>query len=77
MIDTEVLDAMSKEDWLQWKRNQVTKRVMLYAHMAVQEAKEELCRQAGNNPSRDVYLRGFIDGLTAWLEIEPEEDFND
>jgi hypothetical protein len=73
----EKLEPITKDDWVQWKHNPVTKRVVAFAKMAKVEKMEELVRTAGINPQNDFYIRGFIAGLDAWLDIDIVEDTDD
>ena len=71
---TEILEPITKDDWVMWKHNPVTKRVLYFAQIAKEEAKEELLRNAGINPQRDVYLRGFANGLEAFIDVDIQEE---
>jgi DNA-binding SARP family transcriptional activator len=69
---------ITKEAFNQWKSDVVTKLFYSACEERVEEAKEILANQAGMDPIRDSFYRGFI---YAYREMQSfdigEEDINE
>lgn len=48
------------DDFLSWKNEPVTKAYLEAIKLRIEEATEELVANAGEDSSRDSFLRGFI-----------------
>lgn len=73
----ETLEPISREDWIEWKRNPVTKRFMLMGYQAVNELILTTAKLAGLDNTKDNYRRGIIEGMLAVLEAKPEGEEDD
>ena len=51
---------VSKEEFLDWKQQDVTKAFFEAANVRVEEAKEVLSYEAGKDSDTDTFWRGFI-----------------
>lgn len=61
--------SISKEDYLEWKANKVTKVVLRAITKLIEEGKEELSQVAGENPASDNRRVGKLDGLRTFTDI--------
>lgn len=75
MIET--LEAISVEDWIDWKANPITKRYTLMLCEEIDALKDKLSWTAGHNPINDAHTRGIIDGLRLAIDAKPEETPSD
>lgn len=60
---------MTKEDFIDWKNNPVTKRVFLEIEDMISEGKDEIALSAGINPLLDRERVGKLNGLLMLLGI--------
>ena len=75
MIET--LEPITKDDWVEWKRNAITKRFLLFVGTLREDKKEELVRMAGLDPHMDNFYRGYCQALESVLQVDLEEVAND
>lgn len=52
--------SISKEDYAAWRADPTTKAFFLACEERVEDAKEVLANQAGEDGSRDSFFRGLI-----------------
>lgn len=64
---------VSKEDFLEWRNNRVTKAVFETIEQRIQDAREILGNTAGDDPVADRYLVGMIRGFSEIKEITYED----
>lgn len=64
---------ISKEEWIDWKANPVTKAFLLACVDRIEEAKEVLSYKAGQDLIEDNYFRGFIQAYREMLEFKIED----
>ncbi len=69
----------TKDDFMQWRSEAVTKRVMLMIAKKIEEGKEELSHRAGDNPITDREMVGKLNGLrdvlgVSYYELEDDTD---
>lgn len=64
---------ISKEEYVEWRHNIVTKEFYRAIDLDIQELMETLAASAGINSANDSRLRGIIEGLKAVREWEPKE----
>lgn len=67
------MDALTKEEFLDWRNNIVTQEVFKVVEQRINDAKDILGATAGEDPIADRYLVGMIRGFNELLEI----DYND
>ena len=71
---TEYLEPISKQEFVDWKHNPVTKRVYSEIAQAMNDVALRLVGMAGKDSANDNYNRGIFDGLRLVLELELEGD---
>ncbi len=67
------MDTISKEEFLDWKANHVTKAVFGVLEQRIQDAKDILAATAGEDPVADRYLVGMIRGFSELQEVSYED----
>lgn len=60
---------MTKDDFIEWKSQSVTKRVFAEIEALIESGKDELSFVAGENPLLDAKRVGKLDGLRSLLAI--------
>jgi hypothetical protein len=65
---------VSKEEFVDWKVNLVTKAFFEAAEERVSDAKDILASTAGNDPNNDSFMRGFIAAYREMQGFEVEGD---
>lgn len=65
---------ITKEEFVDWKSNLVTKAFFQAAEERVEDAKELLAGQAGLDSIYDSFLRGFIKAYREMTEFRIEEE---
>lgn len=68
---------ISKEDFVDWKANPVTKAVSAGLQAKIEQFKEILGKQAGEDQLRDRYIVGGIAGIEEFLNVSMEDIAND
>lgn len=71
--------AVRKEDYLDWLRNSVTKEAAKDVATSVENAVANLVKSRDNTQQQDAFQKGYISGVQALLDWEPElleEDVN-
>lgn len=58
------MSIVTKQEWVDWKSNPVTKAFMLAMVERVKDAKDILSVSAGLDPVSDNFYRGFIAAYT-------------
>lgn len=64
---------MTKQDFVAWKNNPVTKQVFAGLREREQDKAEDLIQAAGLDPLQDRYLSGYIAALRDFYLIEAED----
>ena len=69
---------ITKEEWIDWKANLVTKAYFQAAQERIEDAKDLLATSAGFDPPQDSFWRGFIQAYRELrdLRIEEVEEIN-
>jgi hypothetical protein len=67
------MDTVSKEEFLDWRANHVTKAVFGVLEQRIQDAKDILAATAGEDPVADRYLVGMIRGFSELQEVSYED----
>lgn len=68
---------ITKDDFKDWKANQVTRSVTAGLQARVEETQERLGVAAGIDPAQDRYLVGYIAGVRDFINTEMEDLAND
>lgn len=63
---------VQKEDFIQWRNSSIHQEFEAAVHEKISTFAAELVNRMEPNNSRDMYVRGAINGLLAALEWEPE-----
>jgi hypothetical protein len=66
--------TLSKEEFEQWRREPITRLFYEACIERIEEAKEELSNQAGQDQLRDSFNRGFIYAYREMLQFRVEEE---
>ena len=64
---------VTKQDFLDWKQNGVTKAFFEAAQLRVEECKEMLAVTAGNDPAQDRFFVGMIQAYRELQEFKVED----
>ena len=64
--------AIKKEDYLQWRQSQVTREMAEGVAEAATQVVQALVTRSESNPAFDQYQRGYLRGVQAALEWEPD-----
>ena len=64
---------VTKEEFLDWKQNSVTKAVFGILEQRINDAKDILGATAGEDPVADRYLVGMIRGFRELQEVSYED----
>jgi len=64
--------AIKKEDYLHWRTSSVTKEMTEGVAEAATQIVQSLVTRSESNPMYDQYQRGYLRGVQAALEWEPE-----
>lgn len=70
----QTIEPVSKEDYIQWKNNPITKRLYLYSHMRIRAIEESLGVNAGHQPLFDRFCSGQIDSYKDILDWKLDEE---
>lgn len=65
---------VTKEDFLQWKDNYITRAFMSACRERIEDLKDLLSVEAGINSDNDNFYRGMIRAYKEVEEFRPEED---
>ena len=65
---------ISKDEFADWKQQEVTKAFFQAANERIEEAKEILSYEAGKDQENDTFWRGFIFAYREMQEFRVEED---
>jgi len=65
---------ITKQDFLKWKEDSITRAFYEVIHDRIEDAKDILSYQAGNDPLQDNFYRGFIYAYREFLEFKVEDD---
>jgi hypothetical protein len=63
---------VTKDEYLEWRRNPVTQELLGYLRQQIEEAKDILATEAGLSPGQDRYLVGGVALCVEMLEWHPE-----
>jgi hypothetical protein len=63
----------SKEEWLDWKQNDITKAFYQACKERANDAKDILAGSAGIDPINDNFYRGFIAAYSEMTEFRVED----
>ena len=61
------MSTISKEEWLDWKTNTVTRAFFTACNERVEDSKDILATSAGMDSDNDNFMRGFI---AAYIEMQ-------
>ena len=64
---------ITREEFLDWKANHVTKAVFGVLEQRINDAKDILAATAGEDPVADRYLVGMIRGFSELQEVSYED----
>jgi hypothetical protein len=64
---------ITKEEFLEWRSNHVTKAVFGVLEQRIQDAKDILAATAGEDSVADRYLVGMIRGFSELQEVSYED----
>lgn len=67
------MSQISKEDFVDWKTNLVTKAFIEATQERVEDAKDILASTAGLNPDQDSFYRGFIQAYREIADFRIED----
>lgn len=67
------MSIVTKEEWLDWKRNPVTKAFYDAVEERIEDAKDMLSSSAGVDPTTDNFYRGFINAYREMLNFRIED----
>ena len=70
------MPGVNPEQWVEWKRNNVTEAVMLQVQDRIEEAKELLCG-VSNDRDFDQYIKGMIRAFSEVLDVQLEIEDKD
>ena len=69
---------ISKQDFIAWRDSDITKQLLHDIAETANDAAVELLTRKETNQDRDMFLKGFVDGIksvTEWkLEVLQDED---
>jgi hypothetical protein len=64
--------AVRKEDYIQWKNDQITQAMCEDVAEAASEIAASLLKRTESNPPFDQLQKGYLKGIQAALEWEPD-----
>ena len=67
------MESVSKEEFMDWKSNHVTKAVFAVIDERISDAKDILGGTAGDDPVADRYLVGMIRAFNEIKQIDYED----
>jgi hypothetical protein len=67
------MSVVTKEEWMEWRRNPVTKAFYEAILERIEEAKDILSSSAGVDPVTDNFYRGFINAYRETLNFRIED----
>jgi hypothetical protein len=65
---------MTKEDWLVWKSDPITKMFYEACEERIEDAKELLVNSAGLEPTQDNFYRGFVYAYREMQDFRVEDE---
>ena len=65
--------SLSKEDFLDWKANQITQAYMVSVYRRIEDLKGTLAGSAGLDPNQDRMIVGMIRAFGEVLNVEVDE----
>ena len=67
------MSHITKQEWLDWRTNPVTKAFFFAARIRIEDAKDILAQSAGLDPISDNFYRGFIQAYAEMQEFKVED----
>lgn len=64
---------ISKDEFLQWKTNVVTNEIYGIINQRIEDAKDLLSVVAGDEPDKDLLIRGMIQAFRDVLDLSWED----
>lgn len=65
---------INKQDFLKWKEDPITRAFYEVINERIDDAKDILSYNAGQDPINDSFYRGFIYAYREFLEFKIEDD---
>ena len=65
---------MTRQDWLDWKSQPVSRMFYEAVDERIEEAKEVLANTAGHDPLQDSFYRGFVYAYREMIAFEVEDE---